>query len=136
MEKYREQKFRSATRGNSDGWKEEGKQMYFALVEKIKTLRKDPVTGSDFEHRLMVKWLIEKKIADGENINGVTYSTFEEDDKRFKASDEYFMTQKQVCIQIMLAEYEAVMKEEKERERIIQMETYVETEVSGNINNF
>ena len=35
----------------------------------------------------------------------------------------------------MLAEYEVVMKEEKERERIIQMETYVETEVSGNVKN-
>ena len=51
-----EKKLCSATRGSSDGWKEEGKQMYFALIEKIKTLRKDPVTGSDFEHKLMVKW--------------------------------------------------------------------------------
>ena len=35
--------------------------MYNALVQKIETLRKDPATGSGFEHKLMVRWLIEKK---------------------------------------------------------------------------
>ena len=35
----------------------------------------------------------------------------------------------------LFAEYEAVMKEEKERERIIQMETHIETEVGGNVKN-
>ena len=67
VEKYRaDKKLCSATRGSSNGRKEEGKQMYFSLVEKIETLRKDLVTGSDFEHKLMVKWFIEKKAADGE----------------------------------------------------------------------
>ena len=101
-----EKKLCSATRGSSDGWKEEGKQMYFALVGKIeRTLRKDPFTGSDFEHKLMEKWLIEKKAAHGENMNGVTYSTFEEDDKRFDTNDEDFMTKTSVQ-RNMLAEYQ------------------------------
>ena len=68
-------------------------------------------------------------------MNGVTYSTFDEDDKRFKQkNDKDFMT-KTSAYRKMLAGYEAVMKEEKERERIIQMETYIETEVSGNVKN-
>ena len=58
-------------------------------------------------------------------MNGVTYSTFEEDEKRFDTNDEDFMTKTSEC-RNMLAEYEAVMKEEKDSERIIQMETYVE----------
>ena len=37
--------------------------------------------------------------------------------------------------QKMLAEYEAVMKEEKNRERIKQMDTYIETRVSENLKN-
>ena len=78
--------------------------MYFALVEKLKTLREDPITGSDFEHKLMVKWLSEKTAANGEIMNGVTYSsTFEEDDKRFKTNDEDFMTKSSVY-RNMLAE--------------------------------
>ena len=36
----------------------------------------------------MVKWLSERTVANGENLNGVTYSTFEEDDKRFEANDD------------------------------------------------
>ena len=79
--------------------------MYFALVEKMKTLGEDPITGSDFEHKLMVKWLSEKTAANGEIMNGVTYSsTFEEDDKRFKANDEDFMTNTG-AYKDMLAEY-------------------------------
>ena len=35
----------------------------------------------------------------------------------------------------MLGKYEAVMKEETERERNIQMETYVATEVGGKVTN-
>ena len=67
-------------------------------------------------------------------MNGITYNTFEEDDKRFEANDEDFMTKTSVY-QDMLAEYEAVMREEKERGRIIQIETYLETEVGGKIKN-
>ena len=33
----------SATRGTADGWKEEGKQMYYRLVKNIKKLREDPI---------------------------------------------------------------------------------------------
>ena len=61
VEEYREKKFCSTTRGSSDGWKDEGKKMYNALVHKIKELRKDPATGRDFEQKLMVRWIIEKK---------------------------------------------------------------------------
>ena len=57
-----EKKFCSTTRGSSYGWKDEWGGMYYALVvEKIETLRKNSVTGSDFEHKLMVRWLIGKK---------------------------------------------------------------------------
>ena len=60
-------------------------------------------------------------------MNGLTYySTFEEDDKRFEENNEDFMT-KTSAYRDMLAEYEAVMKEEKEREKIVQIETYIET---------
>ena len=45
------------------------------------------------------------------------------------------MMTKTRAYQDILAEYEEVMKEEKERERIIQMETYVETEVGGKVKN-
>ena len=55
-----EKKFCSTTRGSSYGWKDEVEKMYYALVEKMETLRKSPVTGSDFEHKLMVRWLIKK----------------------------------------------------------------------------
>ena len=126
--------FGSATRGSSDGWKHEGKQRFFLLVEKIKTLREDPVTGSNFEHKLMVKWLSEKTGAVGENMNTVTYSIFEENDKRFKANDIDFLTNTGVYKDI-LAEYEAVMTEETERERNVKMETYVATEVGGKVTN-
>ena len=54
--------------------------------------------------------------------------------KKFDTNDEDFMT-KISAYRNMLAEYEAAMKEEKQRERIIQMEMYIETEVSGNVKN-
>ena len=56
-----EKKICSAKRGSCDGWKDDGKKMYNDLVKKIEKLRKNPDTGSEFEHKLMVKWLIEKK---------------------------------------------------------------------------
>ena len=56
-----EKKFCSRTRGSYNRWKDEGKKMYNALVHRIEELRKDPATGSDFEQKLMVKWIIEKK---------------------------------------------------------------------------
>ena len=40
----------------------------------------------------MVKWLIFKKTGEGANMNGVTYSTIEEDDKRFDTKDVDFIT--------------------------------------------
>ena len=106
------------------------------LVKKVEKLREDPVTGgSDFEHKLMVKCLSEKTGAVGKNMNAVTYSTFEEDDKRLKGNDEDFMTNT-IAYQDMLADYEAVMKEEKERERNVKMETScVEIEVGGKVTN-
>ena len=56
-----EKKFCSAKRGSCDGWKDDGKKMYNDLVKRIEKLRKNPDTGSEFEHKLLVKWLIEKK---------------------------------------------------------------------------
>ena len=50
-----------AKRGSCDGWKDDWKKMHNNLVKRIEKLRKDPDTGSEFEHKLMVKWLIEKK---------------------------------------------------------------------------
>ena len=82
----------------------------------------------------MVRWIIEKKTADGENMDGVTYSTFQEDDKIFDKIDEDFMT-KTNAYRKMQAEYEAVMKEEKERERNIQTRPYIEAEVGGIVKN-
>ena len=58
VEKYIVKKFCSTKRESSDGWKQEGKQIYFELVEKVKKLREDPGTGSDFEHKLMVKCVL------------------------------------------------------------------------------
>ena len=55
------EKFCSATRESSNGWKEEGKQMYYKLVKNIEKLRKDPITGGDFEHKLVVKWVSKKQ---------------------------------------------------------------------------
>ena len=53
--------------------------MFFKLVQKVKKLRTDPITGGDFEHRLMEKWLSEKTEAICENMNAATdTSTFEE----------------------------------------------------------
>ena len=129
-----EKKFCSATRGSMDGWKDEGKKLYYALVENIERLRKDPVTGSDFEHKLMVKWMIEKREASGENMNGITYSTFEDDEKGLDANKEDYMTQTN-AYRKMRAEYDAVMKEVKNRERIKHMDTYLETRVSENLKN-
>ena len=57
-------------------------------------------------------------------MNGITYSTCEE---RFEANDEDFMT-KTSAYQDMLAEHEAVMREEKERGRIIELLTPLTTE--------
>ena len=108
--------------------------MYYALVENIESLRKDPVTGSEFEHKLMVKWMIEKREASGENMNGITYSTFEDDEKGLDANKEDFMTQTN-AYRKMRAEYDAVMKEVKNRERIKHMDTYLETSVSDNLKN-
>ena len=129
-----EKKFCSAKRGSCDGWKDDGKKMYNDLVKKIEKLRKNPDTGSEFEHKLMVKWLIEKKRADGENMNGVSYSTYVEDDKRFNTIDDDFMTETS-AYRKMVEEYEAVMKEEKERENNVRTELYVEGEVSGDVKN-
>ena len=129
-----EKKFCSATRGSSDGWKDEGKKMFNALVHNIEELRKDPATGSDFEQKLMVKWIIEKRTAEGENMDGVTYSTFQEEDEKFGKYDEDFMT-KTNAYRNMQEEYEAVMKEEQERERNIQIWPYTDTEVGGIVKN-
>ena len=126
-----EKKFCSATRGIMDGWKDEGKKLYYALVENIERLRKDPVTGSEFEHKLMIKWLIEKREANGENMKGITYSTFEEDKNGLDTNDTDYMT-KTNAYRKLKAEYDdALMKEDKSRERIKQMDTY--TEVSENL---
>ena len=81
-----------------------------------------------------MKWLSEETGAVGENMNTVTYSIFEENDKRFKANDIDFLTNTGVYKDI-LAEYEAVMTEETERERNVKMETYVATEVGGKVTN-
>ena len=128
-----EKKFCSTTRGSSDGWKDEGKKLYYALVENIERLRKDPVTGSEFEHKLMVKWLIEKREANGENMKGITYSTFEEDKKGLDTNNTDYMT-KTNAYRKLKAEYDdELMKEVKSKERIKQMDTYIE--VSENLKN-
>ena len=128
-----EKKFCSTTRGSSDGWKDEGKKLYYALVENIERLRKDPVTGSEFEHKLMVKYLIEKREANGENMKGITYSTFEEDKKGLDTNNTDYMT-KTNAYRKLKAEYDdELMKEVKSKERIKQMDTYIE--VSENLKN-
>ena len=35
--------------------------MYYRLVKNIEKLRADPITGIEFEHKLMVKWESDKK---------------------------------------------------------------------------
>ena len=129
-----EKKFCSATRGSTDGWKVEGKKLYYALVENIQRLRKDPITGSEFENKLMIKWLIKKKEANGENVEGITYSTFEDDERRMETNEEDYMTTTD-AYRKMKAQFDAVMKENKNKERIENMDTYLETRVSENLNN-
>ena len=88
--------------------------MYYRLVKNIEKLRADPITGIEFEHKLMVKWGSNKKGGSigGENKNAVTYSTFEDDNGRFKEKNKNFMKNTS-AYQDMLAEYEAVMEEER-----------------------
>ena len=73
--------------------------MYYRLVKNIQKLREDPITGIDFEHKLMEKWVSKKKVVGG-NMNMVTYSTFEDEDRKFKANDENLMTKIRVRIRI------------------------------------
>ena len=80
----------------------------------------------------MVKWVSEKKGGVGENGNAVTCSTFDDEDRRFKANDEDFMTSTS-AYQGMLVEYEAVMKEERERGMNKQMEPYITRGVNGKV---
>ena len=67
-------------------------------------------------------------------MNGVSYSTYVEDDKRFNTIDDDFMTETS-AYRKMVEEYEAVMKEEKGRENNVRTEPYVEGEVSGDVKN-
>ena len=67
-------------------------------------------------------------------MNGVSYSTYVEDDKRLNTIDDDFMTETS-AYRKMVEEYEAVMKEEKERENDIRTEQYVEGEVGGDVKN-
>ena len=108
--------------------------MYYALVENIQRLRKDPITGSEFENKLMIKWLIEKKEANGENVEGITYSTFGDDERGMETNEEDYMTTTD-AYRKMKAQFDAVMKENKNKERIKNMDTYLETRVSENLNN-
>ena len=129
-----EKKFCSSTRGCTDGWEEEGKQMYYKLVKNIEELRKDPIKGGGFEKRLMVKWVSEKMGMVGGNMSAVTYSTFEEDNSGFKPNDEDLMMETGVY-QEMLADYEEVLKEEEEKNMDRPFERYIATEVSGRVKN-
>ena len=52
-------------------------------------------------------------------MNAVTYSTFEDEDRRFKLNDEDIMTNTSAH-QDMLAEYEAMVKEEREINKQIE----------------
>ena len=126
-----EKKFCSAKRGSCDGWKDDGEKMYNDLVKRIEKLRKDPDTGSEFEHKLMVKWLNEKN-SGWRKYEWGELQHYVEDDKRFNTIDDDFMT-KTSAYRKTLEEYEAVMKEEKEREKDIQMEPYVEAEVGKDV---
>ena len=67
-------------------------------------------------------------------MNGMSYSTYVEDDKRFNTIDDDFMTETS-AYRKMVEEYEAVLKEEKEREKDIRTERYVEGEVGGDVKN-
>ena len=67
-------------------------------------------------------------------MNGVSYSTYVEDDKRLNTIDDDFMTETS-AYRKMVEEYEAVMKEEKERENNVRTELYVEGEVSEDVKN-
>ena len=67
-------------------------------------------------------------------MNGVSYSTYVEDDKRFNTIDDDFMTETS-AYRKMVEEYKEVMKEEKERENEIRTEQYVEGEVGGDVKN-
>ena len=82
----------------------------------------------------MVK--IEKKSSGWRKYDewGELQHLYVEDDKRFDTNDDDFMT-KTSAYRKMLEEYKAVMKEEKEREKDIQTEPYVEAEVGGNVKN-
>ena len=68
-------------------------------------------------------------------MNGVSYSTYVEDDKRLNTIDDDFMTETS-AYRKMVEEYEAViMKEEKGIENNVRTEPYVDGEVSGDVKN-
>ena len=90
-----------------------GEKLFFELIQKVKKLRDDPITGIDFEHKLMEKWLSENTGATCEKVNLVTYSTFEEDDKRVKVNDDYAIMTNTEAYQDLWAEYKAVKNEGK-----------------------
>ena len=108
--------------------------MYYKLVKNIEELRKHPIKGGDFKHKLMVKWVSEKMGIVGENKGAATYSTFEEDRSGYNANNEDCMIDTGVY-QEMLVEYEEMIKEQQEKKMNRQLETYEATEVGGKVTN-